>query len=123
MDPTSAEFAARRSLLGSLPFPAGYGACLSLLLDASRKKGVNSLAQVRLKARPRAKIRTADLTEAAYATLTAAMSRVREDGLDEHAPGPLFLPLPSHPTGLGQRRVPVEERPPVATLKPSLLSP
>ena len=28
-----------------------------------------------------------------------------------------------HPTGLGQRRVPVEERPPMANLRPSLLSP
>ena len=121
-DPVSAEFAARRDLLASLPFPVGYGASLSLLLDASREKGVEALAQVRLGKGSDAGIPLADLGEAAYATLTAAMSRIDNDGLEEYAPGPLFFPLSHHPTGLGQRRVAVEERPPLASLRPSDLS-
>ncbi|QIN78991.1 glycosyltransferase [Rubrobacter marinus] len=118
VDPVSAEFSARRSLLASLPFPVGYGASLSLLLDAHEWKGVDALAQVCLGERPEARVPTPDLGEAAYATLTAAMSRTGEDDLGEHAPGPLFLPLPGHPTSLGQRRVAVEERPPLASLGP-----
>ena len=95
----------------------------ALLLDASRKKGVDSLAQVRLKERAWAKIPTVDLTEAAYATATAAMSRVSEEELDEHVPGPLSFALPGRPMNLGRRRVAVEERPPLANLPPSALSP
>lgn len=114
VDPVSAEFSARRSLLASLPFPVGYGASLSLLLDASRKEGAEALAQVRLRQeRPESGIPLSDLTEAAYAILTATMSRIGADALEEHAPGPLFLPLLSSPTSLGQRRVAVEERPPL----------
>ena len=122
VDPVSAEFAARRDLLASLPFPVGYGASLSLLLDASREKGVDALAQVRLDKRPEAAVPLADLGEAAYATLTATMARTNANGLEEQAPGPLFLPLPNHPTVLGQRRVAVEERPPLRSLRPSALS-
>ena len=121
-NPVSAEFSARRSLLASLPFPVGYGACLSLLLDAAGEKGLNALAQVRLGEHPGTSIPTADLSEAALAILTAAMSRLGDDGLEEHAPGPLFLPLPGHPAGLAQRHVAVEERPPLRSLQPSALS-
>ena len=117
VDPVSAEFAARRSLLTALPFPVGYGASLSLLLDACEREGVDALAQVRLEESPGTTIPIADLGEAAYATLTAAMSRVSEDGLQDHAPGPLFLPLPGHATVLGQQRVAVEERPPLSSLR------
>lgn len=48
IEPLSPEFAARRGLLASLPFPAGYGAALSLLFDATREVGVHALAQTRL---------------------------------------------------------------------------
>ena len=123
VDPVSAEFAARRSLLTSMPFPVGYGASLSLLLDAFREVGLDALAQVRLEERPEAKVPIADLAEAAYAIQTAAMSRIDADGLENHAPGPLFLPLAGHPTGLRQRRVAVEERPPLGSLQPSAISP
>lgn len=121
VDPVSAEFAARRDLLVSLPFPVGYGASLSLLLDSFEKKGVDALAQVRLEERPEAAVPISDLGEAAYATLTAAMSRISEDGLQEHAPGPLFVPLPGRPTSLGQQRVAVEERPPLESHQRSAL--
>lgn len=121
VDPVSAEFAARRDLLAALPFPVGYGASLSLLLDSCEKEGVDALAQVRLGERPAAaSIPISDLGEAAYAILTAAMSRMSEDGLREHAPGPLFLPLPGRPTGLGQQRIPIEERPPLKSLQLSV---
>ena len=115
VDPLSAEFAARRTLLGSLPFPAGYGAALSLLLDVARLAGVGALAQTRLGPRPETKVLLPDLGEAVYAILVAVTARAHEE-LDEHAPGPLFLPLEGR---FESRRVAVEERPPLDTLKPT----
>ena len=114
VEPLSAEFAARRRLLTSLPFPAGYGAALALLLDAASAVGIHALAQTRLGSRPRPQVPLADLGEAAYATLTAAVARTHgNEDLDERAPGPLFLPLPGR---FESRRVTVEERPPLDSL-------
>jgi glucosyl-3-phosphoglycerate synthase len=114
VEPLSAEFAGRRTLLTSLPFPAGYGAALSLLFDAAQAAGVQALAQTLLGPRPTPKVSLPDLGEAAYATLMAVTVRAhgRED-LDERAPGPLFLPLPGR---LELRRVAIEERPPLYSL-------
>jgi len=114
VEPLSVEFAARRQLLTSLPFPAGYGVALSLLFDAARAAGVHALAQTRLGPRPRPWVPLADLGEAAYATLTAATARSHgHEDLEERAPGPLFLPLPGR---FESRRVAVEERPPLRSL-------
>ena len=112
VDPLSAEFAARRTLLGSLPFPAGYGVALSLVLDAAQIAGVEALAQVRLGPRPETMVSLPDLGEAAHAILVGITARAHEE-LDKHAPGPLFLPLDGR---LESRRVVVEERPPLDTL-------
>ncbi len=114
VEPLSAEFAARRELLASLPFPAGYGAALSLLFDAARTAGVESLAQTRLGARRADRIPLPDLAEAAYAILTVVTARAHGDeDLDARAPGPLFLPLNRR---FEVRRVAVEERPPLDSL-------
>jgi glucosyl-3-phosphoglycerate synthase len=114
VEPLSPEFAARRTLLASLSFPAGYGAALSLLLDAASTAGVRALAQTRLGPSPKTSVSLPDLGEAAYATLVAATTRAhgKEDS-DERAPGPLFLPLPGR---FELRRVAVEERPPLHKL-------
>jgi glucosyl-3-phosphoglycerate synthase len=114
VEPLSAEFAARRWLLTSLPFPVGYGASLSILLDAAQAADIHALAQTRLGPRPESWVPLADLSEAAYATLTAATARTHgSEDLDERAPGPLFLPLPGR---FESRRVAVEERPPLDSL-------
>jgi len=114
VEPLSAEFAARRRLLASLPFPVGYGAALSLLFDAASATGIQALAQTRLDPRPASRIPLPDLGEAAYAILIAATARAHGDeDLDEHAPGPLFLPLNRR---FESRRVAVEERPPLDSL-------
>lgn len=116
VDPLSAEFAARRPLLISLPFPAGYGASLSLLLDAAEEKGVAAVAQTRLGEGPwaHAGVPMADLSEAAYAVVVAATARAHgDDPVDGHAPGPLFVPLGTRPEGFTRRRVTVEVRPPL----------
>jgi glucosyl-3-phosphoglycerate synthase len=109
VEPLSAEFAARRTLLSSLPFPVGYGVALSLLFDAADAAGVRSLAQTHLGSRPAVDVPLPDLSEAAYATLVSVTARSCED-LDKLAPGPLFLPLNRR---FESRRIAVEERPPL----------
>jgi len=118
VEPLSSEFAARRRLLASLPFPTGYGAALSLLLDTTQAAGgVHAVAQTRLGPRPVPRIPLSDLAEAAYATLAVTAARIYGDeDLDECAPGPLFLPIPGR---FELRRVAVEERPPLDTLQPT----
>ena len=120
VEPLSSEFAAQRTLLACLYFPAGYGAALSLLLDAASTVGVRALAQTRLGSPPETGVSLPDLGEAAYATLVAAAARTQgKDDLDERAPGPLFLPLPGR---FELRRVAVEERPPLDSVQPSAIS-
>jgi glucosyl-3-phosphoglycerate synthase len=120
VEPLSSEFAARRTLLASLSFPAGYGAALSLLLDVASTAGVRALAQTRLGPPPEIGVSLPDLGEAAYATLVAAAARTQgKEDLDECAPGPLFLPLPGR---FELRRVAVEERPPLVSRQPSAIS-
>lgn len=98
VDPVSAEFSARRSLLASLPFPVGYGASLSLLLDASRKEGAEALAQARLRQeRPESGVPHSDLTEAAYAILTATMSRIDARRARRARPRSALPPAPKQP--------------------------
>jgi glucosyl-3-phosphoglycerate synthase len=112
VEPLSAEFAARRTLLSSLPFPVGYGVALSLLFDAEDMVSVRSLAQCRLGPRPAIDVSLPDLSEAAYATIVSIIARSCDD-LDELAPGPLFLPLNRR---FESRRIAVEERPPLDSL-------
>lgn len=112
LKPLSIELAARRTLLQKLPFPVGEGACLSLLIDAAKEAGVQALAQVGLTGdAPQA---SPSSSEAAYQITTAAASRaMKQELLDEYAPGPLVLPLPDR---LESRQVALEERPPLISL-------
>ena len=48
VQPLAGEYAARRSLLESLPFPCGYGVEIALLIDTYEQHGLDALAQVDL---------------------------------------------------------------------------
>ena len=113
LKPLSIELAAKRSLLQKLPFPVGEGARLSLLIDAAKVAGVQALAQVKLPGdAPQA---APGSSEAAYQITTAAAFRaMKQDLLDEYAPGTLVMPLPDR---LESRRVALEERPPLISLR------
>jgi glucosyl-3-phosphoglycerate synthase len=58
VQPLSGEYAARRALLESLPFPCGYGVEFGLLIDVYRSVGLDAMAQVDL---ARRKHRNSDL--------------------------------------------------------------
>jgi glucosyl-3-phosphoglycerate synthase len=48
VQPLAGEYAARRTLLESLPFPTGYGVEVAMLVDALRMVGLSGMAQVDL---------------------------------------------------------------------------
>lgn len=48
VQPLAGEYAARRSLLESLPFPVGYGVEMALLVDTLAQRGPSAIAQVDL---------------------------------------------------------------------------
>ena len=86
-------------ILEQLPFVAGYGVDIALLLDAYRLAGLDALAQVDLEVRQNAHKPLRDLGPMAYAVLQAVAVRLEREGrLRATEPQPV-------------------ERPPLATLR------
>jgi glucosyl-3-phosphoglycerate synthase len=91
--PLAGEIAARRELLEQLPFVAGYGVDIALLLDAYRVAGLDALAQVDLEVRQNAHKPLRDLGPMAYAVLQAVMMRLEREGrLRTTGPRPVERP-------------------------------
>jgi glucosyl-3-phosphoglycerate synthase len=108
--PLAGETAARRSLLEALPFPAGYGVEVALLIDALRHAGLDALAESSLGTRQNRHQPLRELGPMAFAVLCAVERRVRTG--DAAVPQGLIAPW----DGAAVRDVPVLERPPLATL-------
>jgi glucosyl-3-phosphoglycerate synthase len=114
--PLAGETAARRELLAQIPFSAGYGVEIAMLIDAWRIAGLDGLAQVDLGVRQNRHQPLRDLSAMAYAVLVAAQTRfLGADFADQFACGSIALP-PGEGDGGGameSRRVTVDERPPL----------
>src|SRR5205823_973819 len=78
--PLAGEIAARRELLGRLPFVTGYGVDIALLLDAHQLVGLDGLAQVDLGVRQNAHQPLRDLGPMAHAVLHAVAVRLERQG-------------------------------------------
>jgi glucosyl-3-phosphoglycerate synthase len=89
--PLSGEYAARRVLVEALPFVAGYGVDVGLLLDAFAAVGPPRMAQVDLGTRVHRNRSLAELTGPATEVLHAILDRSRLDKL----PAATELPPPS----------------------------
>jgi len=76
VQPLAGEYAARRPVLCALPFDPGYGVETGLLVDAVRRFGLDSIAQVDLGARTHGHQDTAALGRMAASILHAVLSRV-----------------------------------------------
>ncbi|MEV6928791.1 glucosyl-3-phosphoglycerate synthase [Dactylosporangium sp. NPDC051485] len=76
VQPLAGEYAARRSLLESLPFAAGYGVETGLLIDAWRGHGLDAIAQVDLGQRTHGHQDTAALGRMAATILQTINARV-----------------------------------------------
>lgn len=76
VQPLAGEYAGRRTLLESLPFPTGYGVEIALLVDTYTTMGLHSIAQVDLGVRVHRHHHSHGLGLMAAEILHAAMSRV-----------------------------------------------
>jgi glucosyl-3-phosphoglycerate synthase len=115
--PLAGEVAARRELLVRLPFSVGYGVEIAMLIDAWRAVGLDGLAQVDLGSRQNAHQSLRELSAMAYAVLVAASARfLGAEFADTHAAGSVALPPQALGEPMEMRRVPIEERPPLASL-------
>jgi glucosyl-3-phosphoglycerate synthase len=123
--PLAGEVAVRRKLLEQIPFSAGYGVEIAMLIDAWRLVGLDGLAQVDLGVRRHPHQPLRDLSAMAYAVLIAAQSRfcgpsfadehVRES--TSHAHESILLPGIDGGQAMESRRVTVEERPALVDLR------
>jgi glycosyltransferase involved in cell wall biosynthesis len=108
--PLAGEFAGRRQLLESVPFPVGYGVEIAVLIDALHRHGLDALAECDLGERHNRHQPLRALGEMAYAVLSAVERRA---GGNRSAIGGLYLrPWEDHAVV----NVAVTERPPLATL-------
>ncbi|MDZ7576793.1 MAG: glucosyl-3-phosphoglycerate synthase [Candidatus Nanopelagicales bacterium] len=117
--PLAGEFAARRSLLESLPFPCGYGVETGLLVDVFRAVGIDGIAQVDLGVRVHRHQDWAGLSGMAAEIIHAAMLRADPAGLMfEPGQGAALPGFVRTPEGLDRqdRPVQVRERPPLLSV-------
>ncbi len=107
--PLAGEFAGRRPLFESVPFPVGYGVEIAILIDALNRHGLDSLAESYLGTRQNQHQPLRALGEMAYAVLAAVENRL--DGRTTIVGGDYLRPWQHGSTG----HVPVAERPPLTS--------
>jgi glucosyl-3-phosphoglycerate synthase len=116
VQPLAGEWAARRTLMESLPIPVGYGVELSTLLDTTARHGLNALAQVDLDSRAHRHQANHDL--AVMAAELMGVAERRRPGAPRAVPE-ITLEQFEREDGRVARRsrpVPTDERPPVRTV-------
>jgi glucosyl-3-phosphoglycerate synthase len=109
--PLAGEFAGRRELLESIPFAAGYGVEIGVLIDALRASGLDGLAECHLGTRHNRHQPLRALGEMAYAVLAAVENRL--DRGANVACGRYLRPWEDDAIA----QVPVRERPPLNSLE------
>jgi glycosyltransferase involved in cell wall biosynthesis len=110
--PLAGEFGGRRALLETLPFPAGYGVEIAVLIDSLRERGLDALAECDLGERQNRHQPLRALGEMALAVMIAVERRL--EGRPSSSGGQFLRPWEDGAIV----RVPVIERPPLATLRP-----
>jgi glucosyl-3-phosphoglycerate synthase len=80
VQPLAGEYAARRSVLVSLPFPTGYGVELAVLVDTLEQHGLDAIAQVDLGVRVHRHQSQARLGLMASEILQVALARLERSG-------------------------------------------
>ena len=117
LQPLSGEYAARRTILESLPFPTGYGVEIAHLIDLSQAGLLHRLAQTDLVRRIHRNRDDGELGDAAFAILRVVMRRLERDGKIS-----LSEPLPElhqrwiidqHSVQPVTKHIPEPERPPI----------
>jgi glycosyltransferase involved in cell wall biosynthesis len=111
--PLAGEFGARRTLLESLPFPVGYGVEIAVLIDSLRERGLEALAECDLGTRQNRHQPLRELGEMAFAIMLAVEHRLDGRRNSSSSGGQYLRPWEDGAIV----RVPVSERPPLATLR------
>ncbi|HYU39188.1 MAG TPA: glucosyl-3-phosphoglycerate synthase [Acidimicrobiia bacterium] len=114
VQPLSGEYAARRSLVETVPFVEGWGVEIGLLLDVVFRFGVQSVTQVDLGVREHRNRPLEELGPQALAILATVLRRAGIDACDP----PFVSELVRYDDQLAPVRVPVvvSERPPMITV-------
>lgn len=120
MQPLSGEYAVRRETLERLAFPIGYGVETSHLIDLYLERGIGAFAQVDLDRRVHRNRTIQELGEMSYGILQTFLQRIEHNGIVTGVPdhGPVLRQLLAEGDrfDLVERRVPIEERPPMITI-------
>jgi glucosyl-3-phosphoglycerate synthase len=114
VQPLAGEYAARRSVIETVPFVEGWGVEIGLLLDVVHRFGIQSVSQVDLGVRAHRNRPLDQLGPQALAILATALRRA---GLDACDP-PFAAELVRYDENLAPERIPVvvRERPPIVTI-------
>jgi glucosyl-3-phosphoglycerate synthase len=117
VQPLGGEYAARRSALERVPFVAGYGVEIGLLIDLLELAGLGGLAQVDLGVRRHSSQGVEALGVMAGQVISAVLARAEYGRLGQE-PGGLLTQFRHDGSGFVPRStaVAVEERPPMATV-------
>jgi len=86
IQPLSGEYAVRRTLLETLPFPIGYGVETSHLIDIYHRWGLDAIAQTDLDQRVHRNQPTVDLGRMAFGIQRAFFARLKSLGLIKSLP-------------------------------------
>jgi len=127
VQPLSGEFGGRRELLEAVPFHRGYAVDLGLLIDLSRRFGVERIGQVDLGARVHRNRPLRELGPQAAAILAMALRRAGDTGgagpgeAPPEAAGPATLVM--RRPEFGDARIAVGELPPIAAVRAAARSP
>ena len=111
--PLAGEFAARRPLLESIPFPVGYGVEIGVLIEALHARGLDALAECHIGTRRNRHQPLRSLGEMAYAVLAAVQRRTGDRRPTGQRPDGHFL-KPWEDFALVE--VPISERPPLTSV-------
>lgn len=115
LQPLGGEYAGTRELLTSLPFAPGYGVEIGLLVDTYDRLGLDAIAQVNLGVRTH---RNRPLTELAAMSRQVIATLLSRCGIPDSGVG--LTQFFADGDGFSPRTstVSLEDRPPMATLRP-----
>ena len=116
VQPLAGEYAGRRSLLETLPFPCGYGVEIALLVDTYERHGLESIGQVDLGVRVHRHHDEQGLGVMAAEILDTVVRRLPTHSPRDHAE---LVQFERTPRGYRAttRDLAITERPPLATLR------
>lgn len=122
IQPLSGEYAVRRSVLQSLPFPIGYGVETAHILDVYRQWGLGAFGQTDLDQRVHRNQTTLALGKMSFGILQTFLHRLRDYGMVDRLPEleTVFRQFQAHDRSYEQVTFPIEEeeRPPMIEMEP-----